>query len=69
MTAAEFDAVTIWSLVLRPPRGWDGKTAYLLRDGVIHCNGEAVRAYQFSDGTRLVNNEDLARAMRNGCVT
>ncbi|QEL15612.1 response regulator [Limnoglobus roseus] len=62
MTAAEFDRLTTWSPERWAPFDWDGRTPYLLRDGVMDVRGFAVRAYLFSDRTRLVNVADLEAA-------
>ncbi|QEL14172.1 hypothetical protein [Limnoglobus roseus] len=61
MTPEEFDAFAIWAPALRPPRDWDGVTPYLLRVGWVHLRGQELRAYQISDGTRILNIEDVTK--------
>ncbi|QEL19433.1 hypothetical protein [Limnoglobus roseus] len=63
MTSHEFDALTAWGPKRQPPHDWDGVTPYLLLEGRMQVRGWELRAYQFSDGTRLLNNEDLLRVV------
>ncbi len=62
MTVAEFDRLTAWGHERWPPFDWDEVTPYMLHEGVMCVHGRVFRAYLFSDGTRLLNHEDLADA-------
>lgn len=60
---SELDRLTAWLPVRPPPPDWDGRTAYLVRYGVMTVHGYPVRVYQWSDGQTLANLDDVA----DGC--
>lgn len=65
MTTHDLDHITEWSPDRWPPPDWDGLFPYLLRDGVTTLYGCPIRAYLFSDGTRLFNTEDVTDLLRD----
>lgn len=55
----EIDRLTVWLPTRPPPADWDEKTAYLLRFGVLNLHGHLIRVYQWSDGQRFANLDDV----------
>lgn len=59
------DGATWRAVSVPPPPHPDSTVPYVTHEGVFELAGHSMRAYQLSDGSRILDGEDLERFFGN----